>query len=231
MEFCAHVSLLGKKGGLETLTSVYTPLRCQQKWAKSLCGCGRVVPTFYRSCRRLPPSWVWSSMLKSTTRDICSYLFGPSLVNPLRILGQKDCDRVLVHKVGNRMFYMKEVGTQKDIFLKTLSNHLFNSFDSHYTLATTLVIDDSPIKHMFNLSENVLLLPTWSYGGDGAATDSVLIEELLPYLLNLHRSQEGLAEFRSSHPLGRTMFYNDRQTYNQYSRIMKAIGDWESSSH
>ena len=174
---------------------------------------------------------VWSTMLKSTTRDICSYLFGPSLVNPLRILEQGDCDRVPVRKVGNRMFYMKEVGTQKDIFLKTLSNHLFNSFEGCYTPATTLVIDDSPIKHMLNLSENVLLLPTWSYGGDGAATDSVLMEELLSYLLNLHRSQEGLAQYRSSNPLGRMMFYNDRQTCNQYSRIMKAIGDWESSSH
>ena len=70
---------------------------------------------------------VWSSMLKSTTRDICNYLFGPSLVNLCRILGQEDCDRVPVRKVGNRMFYMKEVGNQKDIFLKTLSNHLFNS--------------------------------------------------------------------------------------------------------
>ena len=114
---------------------------------------------------------VWSSMLKSTTRDICSYLFGQSLVNPLRILGQEDCDRVPLRKVGNRMFYMKEVGTQKDIFLKTLSNHLFNSFDGRYTPANTLVIDDSPIKHMLNLSENVVLLPTWLYGGDGAVTD------------------------------------------------------------
>ena len=60
---------------------------------------------------------VWSSMLKLTTRDICSYPFGPSLINPLRILGQEDCDRVLVRKVRNRMFYMKEVGTQKDIFM------------------------------------------------------------------------------------------------------------------
>ena len=110
---------------------------------------------------------VWSSMLKSTT----SYLFGQSLVNPLRILGQEDCDRVPLRKVGNRMFYMKEVGTQKDIFLKTLSNHLFSSSDGRYTLANTLVIDDSPIKHMLNLSKNVLLLPTWSYRGDGAVTD------------------------------------------------------------
>ena len=174
---------------------------------------------------------VWSSMLKSTTRDICSYLFGPFLVNPLRILGQKDCDRVPLHKVGNRMFYMKEVGTQKDIFLNTLSNHLFNSFDGHYTLTTTLVIDDSPIKHMLNLSENILLLPTWSSRGDGAATHSVLMEELLPYLLNLHRFEEGLAQYQSSNPLGRTMLYNDRETCNQYSRIMKAIEDWKSSSH
>ena len=52
----AHVSLLGKQGGSETLTYVYTPLRCQRKWANSLCGCGRDVPTFYQSCRRLPPS-------------------------------------------------------------------------------------------------------------------------------------------------------------------------------
>ena len=97
---------------------------------------------------------VYSLMLKSTTRNICSFLFGPSLVNPLRILGQEDCDRVPVHKVGNRMFYMKEGGTQKDIFLKTLSNHFFNSFDGRYTSATTLVIDDSPIKHMTPYSLN-----------------------------------------------------------------------------
>ena len=95
-------------------------------------------------------------MLESTTRDICSYLFGPSLVNPLRILGQEDCDRVPVCKVGNRMF-MKEVDTQKDIFLKTLLNHLFNSSDGRYTPVNTFVINDSPIKHMLNLSENVLL--------------------------------------------------------------------------
>ena len=154
---------------------------------------------------------IWSLMLESKTRDICNYLFGPSLVNPHRILGQEDCNRVPLRKVGNRMFYMKEVGTQKDIFLKTLSNHLFNSSEGHYTPANILVIDDSPIKHMLNLPKNMLLLLTWSYKGDGAITDLVLMEELLPYLLNLHQSREGLAEYRSSHPIGRIMFYNDRK--------------------
>ena len=72
---------------------------------------------------------IWNSMLELTIRDIYNYFFGPSLVNPHRILGQEDCDRVLLRKVGNTMFYMKEVGTQKDMFLKTLSNHLLNNFD------------------------------------------------------------------------------------------------------
>ena len=170
-------------------------------------------------------------MLESTTRNNCSYLFGPSLVNPHRILDQENCDRVPLCKVGNKMFYMKEVGTQKDIFLKTLSNHLFNSYDSRYTPTNTLVIDDSPIKHMVNLSKNVLLLPTWSFKGDGVVTDSILMEELLPYLLNLQRSREGLGEYQSSQSLGRTMFYNDWETSRQYSRIVKAIEDWKNSSH
>ena len=170
-------------------------------------------------------------MLESTTRDTCSYLFGPSLVNPHRILGQEDYDRVPLRKVRNKMFYMKEVGTQKDIFLKTLSNHLFDSSDGRYIPTDTLVINDSPIKHMLNLSENVLLLSTWSYEGDGAGRDSVLMEELLPYLLNLHRSWEGLAEYRSSYLLGQTMFYNDWETSRQYLRIVKAIEDWKNLSH
>ena len=112
-------------------------------------------------------------MLESKTRDICNYLFGPSFVNRHRILGQEDCNRVLLRKVRNRMFYMKEVEIQKDIFLKTLSNHVFNSSEGRYTPANILVIDDSPIKHMLNLPKNMLLLLTWSYKGDGAITDLV----------------------------------------------------------
>ena len=133
--------------------------------------------------------------MESTTRDICSYLFGPSLVNPCSSLGQEDYDKVSLRKDGNKMFYIKEVGIQKDIFLKTLSNHLFNSSNSSYTPPNTLIIDDNPIKHMLNLLENILLLSTWSYKGDGAGRDLVLMKELLPYFLNLHRSREGLAKY------------------------------------
>ena len=64
---------------------------------------------------------------------------------------------------------MKEEGTQKDIFLKTLTTHLFDKYDGQYTRENTLIIDDSPIKHMLNLKENVLLLPSWSHSDDHVA--------------------------------------------------------------
>ena len=174
---------------------------------------------------------VWSSMMTSTTKDICDYLFSPiNPIKPLRVLGQEDCDRVPLRKSGGRTFYMKEHGTQKDIFLKTLSDHLFNSYDGLYTEANTLVIDDSPIKHMLNLPANVLLLSSWSHTVDGAAEDSVLLNVLLPYLLGLHEFRGSLKKYRSAHLLGRPMFYDNLATCRQYVNIRDALSDWKNLS-
>ncbi|KAG0597313.1 hypothetical protein M758_UG327500, partial [Ceratodon purpureus] len=88
---------------------------------------------------------VWSSMKTSTTKMICDYLFGPIRpVYPLKILGQEDCQRVP----------MGEPGTQKDIFLKPMSDGLFRKFGGLYSEANTIFIDDSPIKHCQNNSYN-----------------------------------------------------------------------------
>ena len=173
---------------------------------------------------------IWSSMMEGTTRSICDYLFGPiEPIKPIRILGQEDCDRVPIRKEGRRIFYMKEVGTQKDVFLKTLSNQLFDRYDGFYTPENTIIIDDSPIKHLLNLKENVLLLPSWSPKHGAAGDDVLLKERLLPYLLGLHRYPEGLAEYRSCHlDLGRPMFYDDRATWSQYVEIKEKISNWES---
>lgn len=169
---------------------------------------------------------VWSSMMTSSTTAICDYLFGPiKPIKPLLILGQEDCDRVPVRKVGSRTFFMKEPGTQKDIFLKTLSNHLFNGYDGRYTEANTLFLDDSPIKHMLNLPENVLLLPSWSYLSRGAEEDSALLGEILPYLLELQKYHGSLKKYRSSHLFGRPMFYDDSETCTIYNEIRKAMSD------
>ena len=166
---------------------------------------------------------IWSSMMACTTSQICKYLFQHSPLHPFKILGQEDCDRIPVHKGDGRTSFMKELGTRKDIFLKTLSNHVFSGFGGHYTSVNTLVIDDSPIKHMLNMSENVLLLPGWSHEHVGAELDAFLVEELLPYLFDLHQFEGSLAEYRSSHPSGREMFYNDRETCGQYVDILNAI--------
>lgn len=175
---------------------------------------------------------VWSSMMKDTTQLICDYLFGPiHPVRPIRILGQEDCDRVPLREEGTRVIYMKEVGTQKDIFLKTLSSHLFDRYDGMYTRENTLIIDDSPIKHMLNLKENVLLLPSWSLERATTEGDLFLKETLFSYLLGLHRYSEGLADYRSCHlELGQPMYYDDRDTCPLYVKIMKAISDWGSRS-
>ncbi|KAG0574488.1 hypothetical protein KC19_VG265500, partial [Ceratodon purpureus] len=67
------------------------------------------------------------SMKTSTTKMICDYLFGPICpVYPLRILGQEDCQRVPMGvDFRGRPVYMKEPGTQKDIFLKPMSDVSF----------------------------------------------------------------------------------------------------------
>ncbi|KAG0594754.1 hypothetical protein M758_UG106300, partial [Ceratodon purpureus] len=99
---------------------------------------------------------VWSSIKTSTTKMICDYLFGPIRpVYPLKILGQEDCQRVPMGvDFRGRPVYMKEPGTQKDIFLKPMSDGLFRKFGGLYSEANTIFIDDSPIKHCQNNSYN-----------------------------------------------------------------------------
>ncbi|KAG0596341.1 hypothetical protein M758_UG245100 [Ceratodon purpureus] len=109
---------------------------------------------------------VWSSMKTSTTKMICDYLFGPIRpIYPLRILGQEDCQRVPMGvDFRGRPVYMKEPGTQKDIFLKPMSDGLFRKFGGIYSEANTIFIDDSPIKHCQNNSYNIPRLRSTTTG-------------------------------------------------------------------
>lgn len=168
---------------------------------------------------------VWSSMKTSTTKMICDYLFGPIRpVYPLRILGQEDCQRVPMGvDFRGRPVYMKEPGTQKDIFLKPMSDGLFRKFGGLYSEANTIFIDDSPIKHCQNNSYNVLLLSTWNNQNPDAADDRFLLSKLLPYLVDLHHFVGTIARFRAERPIGKKMYYDDRSTCEQYAKINKAI--------
>lgn len=228
---CACVPVWKEHGVKNTDLRVHSPTIPTQVGRKLV----RVRPhcaDFLLALSRFATITIWSSMMSSTTTEICDYLFLPiKPVQPIRILGQEECDRIPIRSDGHQTLYMTEVGTQKHIFLKTLSKHLFNSFGGLYSSANTLVIDDSPVKHMLNLSENVLLLPSWSWDSISGEADNVLMVKLLPYLENLHQFSGSLADYRSSHVAGRPMYYDDRETCNHYAVVVNLLADRERKSH
>jgi NLI interacting factor-like phosphatase len=131
---------------------------------------------------------IWSSMKVSTTRVITEYLF-KNIVYPKITYGQENCKRVITSVSCSRPTFLKVKGTEKDVFLKTLSTGLFPKHRESITKDNTIIIDDSPYKHVLNDPENVLLSFTWSYKGDGP-TDNFLLDVLLPWLRRMHNSFE-----------------------------------------
>jgi len=78
----------------------------------------------------------------------------------------------------------KELGTSKELFLKNLST-LFKGSQRNFTPENTIVVDDSPSKHIMNNSENVILLDTWSNTGNGPK-HPFLLDTLLPWFKRLY---------------------------------------------
>ena len=165
---------------------------------------------------------IWSSMRVSTVKSVCDLLFKGLAVQPHNILGQESCDRIRVQDDRGKVSYMKVKGTQKDLFLKTLQKHLFHAFNGRYSADNTIIVDDSPMKHVLNPPENVILPKTWAYAGAGQA-DTYLVDTLLPCLLELHRNREqGIKEFRMLNRIGRPMMCEDPFDF-EYCEIMEAI--------
>lgn len=164
---------------------------------------------------------IWSSMKVSTTRTISEYLF-KNIAYPKVTHGQEHCKRVVTSATGNKSTFLKVKGTEKDVFLKTLSVGLFPKYRDFFTKDITIIIDDSPHKHVLNNPENVLLSDTWSYIGDGP-NDNFLLDVLLPWLRRLHNSAEiGIQPFRRQNPLGRPMLCSD--PFNlEYMELTDAI--------
>jgi hypothetical protein len=166
-------------------------------------------------------------MMRNTTEQICRYLFR-GLPPPENILGQEHCDRVKV--LHNRTItFLKVKGTKKDLFLKTLRKSLFESFGGRYTKDNTIIVDDSPMKHLLNEPENVILLDAWSYQEDGRK-DIYLIESLLPYLRRVHDSHvDGFRSFRRAERIGRQMMREDPFDVD-YNELMAAVAKSERLS-
>ena len=68
---------------------------------------------------------------------------------------------------NNRVTTIKVKGTHKDIFLKTLSKGSFTKFNGKFTKNNTIIINNNPVKHILNDSENVLFPMSWLHDEAG----------------------------------------------------------------
>ena len=177
--------------------------------------------TFLRAVSDFADITIWSSMREPTTRQICEYLLR-GLRMPLHILGQDRCDRIYVMGRNNRITTMKVKGTHKDIFLKTLSKGMFTKFNGKFRKKNTIIIDDSPMKHILNNSENVLFPVSWSFDGAGQ-NDTFLMDKLLPWLRQLHQFEDVRVAARVLEKIGQPMLCDDPSNREYYVEIKQAI--------
>lgn len=177
--------------------------------------------SFLRGVSKFATISVWSSMKVTTTRSIATFLF-KGVTPPKVIRGQEHCAKIVTSIENRKKSFLKVKGTEKEVFLKTLSHGLFPVDRECFTNYNTIVVDDSAYKHVLNNPENVLLTETWSYEGDGPK-DTFLLDILLPWLQRLHNSANlGLQSFRIANPLGLPTMCSD--PYNlEYIELAAAI--------
>jgi len=117
----------------------------------------------------------------------------------------------------------KELGIDKDLFLKNL-DMFFKGSKGSFSATTTIIVDDSPIKHVINKLENVILPDSWSYKGIGPR-DLFLLDVLLPWFRCLHGAHDlGLKAFKENNlgRIGRQMLCDERNR-KDYNILMEAV--------
>ena len=117
---------------------------------------------------------------------------------------------------------MKVKGTHKDIFLKTLSKGLFTKFNGKFRKKNTIIIDNSLVKHILNDSENVLFPMLWS-SDEAGQNDTFLMDTLLPWLRQLHQTQDTRVAARVLDKIGQPMLCDDPSSKEYYIEIKEAI--------
>jgi hypothetical protein len=156
------------------------------------------VAALVRRVSRFADITVWSSMMQSTASQVVDYLFHRN-VKPVAVYGQESCNTIQVNN-GEELNYPN---SDKSIFLKTMSSHLFLGDASRYKENNTILIDDSPEKSILNNTGNVVFLKSWKHTVKNCSSDNYLCTELAPWLERLHREGQGeVAEFVNKNRLG-----------------------------
>ena len=171
---------------------------------------------------------VWSSMKIWNVEGVVDYLF-PKGKLPCLVLAQDSCTTVRCRDSSGRLTTFMVLGTQKELFLKNLGT-LFCGYRGIFNSGNTIVVDDSPLKHIMNRPENVLLPNPWSNRGNGDH-DTFLFCTLLPWFQRLHLARnEGLKSFREHGPnrIGQKMLCDERNR-TEYNKVMEVVRGSSSS--
>jgi hypothetical protein len=156
------------------------------------------VANFIRRMTGFADITVWSSMMQSTTGEVVKYLFHNN-IQPVAVYGQESCDTIQVNE-GEELKYSK---SDKSIFLKTMSTHLFLREASRYKKKNTILRDDSPEKSILNDTRNAVFLKSWKHTMRNSASDGFLTTDLGPWLERLHKEGRGeVPGFVNSNHLG-----------------------------
>ena len=171
---------------------------------------------------------VWSSMKIWNVEGVVEYLF-PKWKLPCLVLVQDSCTTLKCRDSSRRLTTFMVPGTQKELFLKNLDT-LFCGYKGIFNSGNTIIVDDSPLKHIMKRLENVLLPNPWLNRGNGDR-DTFLLRTLLPWFQRLHLAcNEGLKSFREHGPnrIGQKMLC-DEWNRTEYNKVMEVVRGSSSS--
>ena len=112
---------------------------------------------------------------------------------------------------------------QKKLFLKNLDT-MFGGYRGIFNSRNIVIVDNSPLKHIMNRPENVLLPNPWSNRGNGDR-DTFLPCTLFSWFQRLHLARyQGLKSFREHGPnrIGQKMMCNERNC-TEYNKVMELV--------
>ena len=159
---------------------------------------------------------------------VANYLF-PKGKLPCLVLVEDSCTTVRCRDSSGRLTTFMVPGTQKELFLKNL-DILFCGYREIFNSGNTIIVDDTPLKHIMNMLENVLLPNPWSNRGNGDR-DTFLLRTLLPWFQRLHLARnDGLKSFREHRPnrIGQKMLCDERN-HTKYNKVMEVVRGSSSS--
>ena len=156
--------------------------------------------TFLRRLTSIANVSVWSSLKRSMAEFICEDFF-KGLPFPVIICGKEECELIKYKTRGGKIKHCRSKKTKEVVYLKPLEK-LCQLDPSVFTPENTIMVDCGPARHIYNEPSNVILLEKWSYL-DWVAQDSILIDNLLPYIQRLHNERpSSLFDFRWDNLLG-----------------------------